>query len=113
MGEKSMNLNEYQNECLRTLPELNERDIVINGVLGMNGESGEVADELKKYLFHGHDYNEDKFVEEIGDVLWYIATTLSGLGVTMEECAKRNIDKLKKRYPIGFDANRSKSRYIN
>ena len=113
MGEKNMNLNEYQNECLRTLPELNKKDTVINGVLGMNGESGEVADELKKYLFHGHDYNEDKLVEEIGDVLWYIATTLSGLGVTMEECAKRNIDKLKRRYPIGFDANKSKSRYIN
>lgn len=108
-----MKLNDYQNKCLRTLPNLSEKEMLVNGVLGMNGESGEVADELKKYLFHGHEFNKEKFVEEIGDVLWYIATSLCGLGVTLEECAEKNIDKLMKRYPNGFDSNQSKNRYLN
>lgn len=108
-----MKLNDYQDKCLRTLPDLNREEILINGVLGMNGESGEVADELKKFLFHGHKFNKGKLVEEIGDVLWYISTTLYGLGISLEECAEKNINKLKKRYPDGFDSSQSEKRYLN
>ena len=45
--------------------------------------------------------------EEGGDLLWYIAELASGLGITLEELAQRNVDKLKGRYPDGFDPERS------
>ena len=110
MGEKSMKLNDYQKLCLRTLPPMTDRDVVINGALGLNGESGEVADVIKKYLFQGHEWNEAKLVEEIGDVLWYVATTLAGLQISLEDCARMNIQKLEKRYPDGFEPEKSKNR---
>ena len=46
-------------------------------------------------------------LEEAGDVLWYIAELAAGLNATLEEVAQHNIDKLKKRYPQGFDPQRS------
>ena len=81
-----------------------------NGILGMCGEAGECADLLKKYLYQGHELERDKLAEETGDVLWYVAETAAGLGLTLEDIAKRNIEKLKRRYPDGFDAERSRQR---
>lgn len=49
-------------------------------------------------------------VEELGDVLWYCAELAVGLGVTLEDVAAANIDKLRARYPQGFDAERSRNR---
>jgi NTP pyrophosphatase (non-canonical NTP hydrolase) len=49
-------------------------------------------------------------IEELGDVLWYCAELACGLGVTLDEVAMRNIDKLRRRYPEGFDAERSINR---
>jgi NTP pyrophosphatase (non-canonical NTP hydrolase) len=78
--------------------------------MGLNGEAGECIDLLKKHLFQGHKLDKDKLTEELGDVLWYCAELACGLSVTLEEVAQRNIEKLKKRYPEGFDAERSINR---
>lgn len=103
-----MNLNEYQQLAQRTSGDTRPAsDKIQNGVLGMCGEAGECADMLKKYFFQGHELNREKLAEEVGDVLWYIAETAAGLGVSLEEIAQRNIDKLKARYPQGFDPERS------
>lgn len=105
-----MTLNEYQALAQRTQNSDAAFDKIHNGTLGLVGEAGEVADLLKKHCHQGHDLPKDRMIEEAGDVLWYIAELAAGLGVTLEEIAQRNIDKLKARYPHGFDPERSINR---
>jgi NTP pyrophosphatase (non-canonical NTP hydrolase) len=106
-----MNFNEYQRLAQRTSSKKNSViDKVLNGLMGLNGEAGECIDIFKKYFYQGHELDKEKLIDELGDVLWYIAETCTGIGVTMEEVAKRNIEKLRKRYPDGFEVERSVNR---
>lgn len=98
-----MNANEYQLLAMRTANGGN----LVNATLGLAGESGEVADLIKKAEFQGHPLDEDKLVEELGDVLWYVALAAETLGVSLEDIMRRNIDKLWSRYPAGFDPEHS------
>lgn len=100
----------YQRLALRTASSLSSSNLILNGVLGIAGEGGEVADIVKKNLFQGHELDKDKLVDELGDVMWYIAIMAEGLGVSLEEIARHNILKLLKRYPNGFEATRSVNR---
>lgn len=102
-----MTLNEYQRLAQRTSSHQLPSSKIENGVLGLCGESGEVADLLKKHKHQGHEFNREKMIEELGDVLWYCAELAEGLGVTLEDVAKGNIAKLLKRYPEGFTSERS------
>ena len=97
MDEK-INFNQYQKEAFDLISEDGRKDMVLNGVLGLAGESGECCDIVKKNRFQGHELNKEHLIEELGDVMWYIAETASGLGVTLEEVALYNLDKLHKRY---------------
>jgi NTP pyrophosphatase (non-canonical NTP hydrolase) len=98
-----MTINEYQTLAMTTLnPELSKKDILINSVMGLCGESGEAIDLVKKWLAQGHELDKDKLIKEIGDVAWYIAEIATVLGVSLEEVLTRNIEKLKSRYPDGF-----------
>ena len=64
-----MTINEYQALAMRTLnPELSKKDILINGVMGLCGESGEAIDIVKKHLAQGHDLDREALVKELGDV---------------------------------------------
>ena len=109
-----MTINEYQTLAMKTLnPELNEKDVLINGVMGLCGESGEAIDIVKKWLAQGHELDRDKLIKEIGDVAWYIAEIAHALGVTLEEVLQKNIDKLKARYPDGFKTSDSLNRSDN
>ena len=105
-----MTLNEYQKLAQRTSGTLSYEDKLLNGVMGLNGEAGECIDVLKKHLFQGHGLDTEKLIDELGDVLWYIAQTAAGLGVDMEEIAQHNVTKLRARYPKGFEAERSINR---
>lgn len=102
-----MELNVYQELAQRTSSARDPFDKIENGILGMSGESGECADILKKYLYQGHEFDREKLADELGDVLWYIAESAAGLGRSLEEIAQGNINKLRKRYPEGFDPQRS------
>ncbi|MBE6107757.1 MAG: nucleotide pyrophosphohydrolase [Erysipelotrichaceae bacterium] len=103
-----MNINEYQKLAMTTLnPKLNKKEVLINGVMGLCGESGEVIDHVKKHLAQGHELDMEKMIKELGDVAWYLAETAYALDVELEEVFVKNIEKLKKRYPEGFDENRS------
>ena len=97
MDEK-INFNQYQKEAFDLISEDGRKDMVLNGVIGLAGESGECCDIVKKNRFQGHELNKEHLIEELGDVMWYIAETASGLGVTLEEVAQYNLDKLHKRY---------------
>lgn len=171
-----MDLNEYQKLAMRTSPDGHDR--IKNGCLGLIGESGEIADVIKKWMFQsieGTPLPVDKLIDEMGDVLWYCAEMATGaklklqnvanfpscqdlysyetldevairlsfsatqcgfcaierrgsnefhlnsvykklvhlcrlLGTTIEHVAEANIEKLKKRYPDGFDPERSMNR---
>lgn len=94
-------LNDYQEAAYAFASEQGRKEPVLNGVLGLTGESGECADIVKKALFQGHDLNKEKLIDELGDVMWYVALTAKGLGVSLEEIAVHNIEKLSSRYPTG------------
>ena len=91
-------------------PELSEKDVLINGVMGLCGESGEAIDIVKKWLAQGHELDREKLKKELGDICWYLAETATALGLSLEDVMEANIEKLRKRYPRGFDAARSVNR---
>lgn len=106
-----MTINEYQKLAMTTLnPELSKKDVLINGVMGLCGESGEAIDIVKKWLAQGHELDRDKLKKELGDICWYVAETATALGFELEDVMAANIEKLKKRYPEGFAAERSINR---
>ena len=103
-----MTINEYQKLAMKTLnPALTPRDVLMDSVLGLSGESGEVADLLKKHLMQGHPFDREKFAKELGDVAWYLAEAATALDMDLETILQMNLEKLKKRYPDGFDVEKS------
>ena len=105
-----MDFNEYQKLAMRTASDTSKQNLVLDGVMGLCGESGECIDIVKKHMFQGHELNKQKLIDETSDCLWYLAAIASGLGVTLDEIARHNVEKLKKRYPNGFDADKSINR---
>ncbi len=106
-----MTINEYQKLAMTTLnPALSEKDVLINGVMGLCGESGEAIDIVKKWLAQGHALDKEKLAKELGDICWYLAETATALGLDLEDIMAGNIEKLKKRYPEGFAAEKSINR---
>lgn len=104
----SMTINEYQSLALRTLnPDLDKRDVLINGVMGLCGEAGEAIDLVKKHLHQGHALDRDGLLKELGDIAWYLAETAYALDADLESVLRGNIDKLRRRYPQGFDTAKS------
>lgn len=104
-------LNHYQVQVLRTANESHGPDWekMVCG-LGIAGEAGEVADLIKKEVGHGHEPKYEKVMEELGDVMWYVARIAELYGFTMSDIATYNINKLKARYPDGFSTERSVNR---
>lgn len=103
-----MDANEYQKLAMTTLnPKLREKDILINGVMGLCGESGEAIDIVKKHLAQGHELDTDHLAKELGDIAWYLAETAFAIGYDLDTILQMNIDKLKKRYPQGFSVEDS------
>ena len=107
----AMTVNEYQKLAMTTLnPALDKKDVLINGVMGLCGESGEAIDIVKKWLAQGHELDKNGLAKELGDIAWYLAETAYALDLSLEEIFRGNIEKLKNRYPEGFDTNRSVNR---
>ena len=106
-----MNANDYQKEAMTLLnPALTEKDVLMNALMGLCGESGEAIDLMKKHLYQGHDLDRDKLIKELGDIAWYLAEAATGLNIDLSEVLKRNLDKLHARYPQGFSTERSRNR---
>ena len=106
-----MTLDEYQELAARTLGrDRTHAQQLAHAALGLTGEAGEVAEVIKKHLFHATPLDQDALAKELGDCLWYIGAFATVLGLSMDDIAQRNIDKLRKRYPEGFDTERSRNR---
>ena len=109
-----MKVNEFQALAMTTLnPDLSKRDILINSVMGLCGESGEAIDIVKKWMAHGHDLDKDHLAKELGDIAWYLAEAATALDMDLEDILQANIEKLKKRYPEGFSSSASVNREKN
>ena len=106
--KKRLTINGYQHKAMRTAKEQCRN--LSNVGLGLSGEAGEVADMIKKHLYQGHPMDRDKFIKELGDLAWYLALGCTVIGEPMENVLQTNIDKLLKRYPDGFDPERSMNR---
>lgn len=103
-----MTINEYQELAMRTVnPKLNKDEILINSVMGLCGESGEAIDIVKKWFAHGHELDREHLKKELGDIAWYLAEAATALDIILESVLEANIEKLKKRYPEGFETKRS------
>lgn len=108
-----MTPNEYQKEALRTASGMSkEYPRILNGLMGLNGEAGECIDILKKHLYQGHAFDSEHMAKELGDVAWYLAISAEAIGYDLETIFQMNIDKLRARYPDGFDAYHSLHRRV-
>lgn len=106
-----MTINEYQHEALRTESGVSkEYPRILNGLMGLNGEAGEAIDILKKHLFQGHELDKSHLAKELGDVAWYLAISADAIGYDLETIFQMNVDKLRTRYPEGFDSEHSVNR---
>lgn len=122
-----MNANEYQQLAMRTndgnatyrLSNVVDNSLddpcidvggILNGCLGLSGEAGEFNDMVKKWIFHEKPLDVDHAQKEVGDILWYIAMISHSFGWDMSKIMQMNIDKLKARYPDGFDVELSAHR---
>lgn len=74
---------------------------LLHAAVGVSGESGELLDAVKKYLFYGSPLDVENVVEELGDILFYTTMACNALGIPLETVVQRNVHKLSKRYPSG------------
>ena len=119
--------NEYQKLAMRTNDEkagerMNRRDFdarlyhnanlpdLFNACLGLAGETGELLDMVKKYVFHEKPLDEDHLKKELGDQMWYTALFCHAMNWNLDEIMQMNIEKLEARYPDGFDPDLSNHR---
>lgn len=105
-----MTFDEFQTGVMRTASDIckaNNENMLLNGILGAAGESGEMVDLMKKQLFQGHPFNREHYIKECGDVLYYLALIAESLGTTLEDIAITNNKKQLECYPDGFDSEKS------
>jgi NTP pyrophosphatase (non-canonical NTP hydrolase) len=111
-----MNANDYQHLAKRTLWErvehkLSDNDLMLVwNALALTGEAGEIAELVKKGIFHRHGIDRYKLADELGDVLWYVAALCTHADLSLSDVMRLNIEKLKERYPNGFSTEDSRNR---
>lgn len=100
-----MNLNDYQQKALRTAAPKDKPNELFHLLLGLCGESGEIAEKMKKIV---RDYNsnfdkidKDDLTKELGDVLWHVAVIADYFSIPLDEVGAKNIEKLADRLKRG------------
>lgn len=106
IDDDGITANDYQRAAMRTAGD-DPSKYLLNGVMGLCGEAGEVIDLVKKHLHQGHELDRSKIAEETSDVLWYCASIATAIDMKLGDIMQMNIDKLKARYPTGFSKERS------
>ena len=106
-----MELSQYQKLAMKTDSNATtSKEKLLNACLGLSGEVGEFNDHVKKSQFQGHVIDRRYLEKELGDILWYCALAAKAMGLDLNEVAQLNIEKLAKRYPQGFDSEKSINR---
>lgn len=114
--------SDFDSSVARTWKKQDFKDAVSNAALGLTGEAGEVADLIKKAVYHGRGFNRDYDLtinnpdksikvedvkDELSDILFYVSAMAQEFGFTLEDVAKHNREKLEKRFPEGFSTEAS------
>lgn len=103
-----MEIKEFQLKSMRTLNRAISKDMQLaNLCIGAFGEFSEVSEHIKKNVFHNHELNKDKVIEELGDTMFYVVNLASELDIDFTEVLQRNVDKLAIRYSNGFSTEAS------
>lgn len=108
-----MNFNEYQAAALRTAPEQGQLDGLVHACEGFFTEGGECMTEVKRMHQYGKAMTPEihqHIVEEVGDLLWYVALAAEHLGVSLRSIAQQNIEKLALRFPDKFSGEAALAR---
>lgn len=113
-GDKVMTGNEYQKLAMRTcsIPRDRKADMARHAIFGLASEAGEVAGIMQK-KYQGHEIDVEHVKKELGDCMWMIAEACEAFDISLDDVMQTNIDKLKARYPEGFDPERSLHRDKN
>lgn len=85
---------------------------LLHGAMGLDTESGEIMDSMKRHIIYGSDLNVMNIREELGDIMWYVALICDELGLTIEQICEDNIAKLRKRYPDKFTRELAENRDV-
>ncbi|MEO8333902.1 MAG: MazG nucleotide pyrophosphohydrolase domain-containing protein [bacterium] len=97
-------LDAYQRSATRTInPALSDDQRLLDAAAGLAEEAGEVLGHVRKHVMQGRALERDVVVKELGDALWCLAIAAHALGVPLSEVARVNEEKLRARYPHGFD----------
>lgn len=100
-------MNKYQELASRTINwNLSKSDLEHHALHGMVGEIGEIHSLYQK-VYQGHEIDDEHLKKELGDLQWFIAELCTAKGWNLEEICDLNIEKLKTRYPEGFDEDKS------
>ena len=93
----------YQLQAMRTAKPMEPADDLMHAALGLAGEAGEFADAVKKNFVYDRELDRENAIEELGDILWFVALGCHALSVSMADVAQANIDKLRRRYPEKYE----------
>lgn len=104
--------NCYQKESYNNVQEhADVKDAIMQWTIGLTEEAGEVASLVKHKYCHNEDIPVEKFIEECGDVLWYLSALSCELGVPFAAIARANVSKLNKRFKDGYSDEAVKKRH--
>ena len=100
-----MTFDDYQAAAARTAnPALTTEQRLFDAAAGLAEEAGEVLGQVRKHLFQDRALDEQELRIELGDVLWCLTMAASTAGLSLEDVARANLEKLRQRYPAGFSA---------
>ena len=103
-----MHLDDYQQLAARTMnPALGAERRLMDAAAGLAEEAGEVLGQVRKALYVGHPLDRERLTRELGDALWCLAALATALDVPLDAVAQANLQKLRKRFPDGFDRDAS------
>lgn len=105
--------NEYQELAARTVNMgLENEKLTVHALCGMASEIGEIHSIFQHYLQHkDREIDIKNLVDEIGDAIWFIAELCTRFGIKLDDVMARNIEKLRARFPEGYDIERSRNRH--
>ncbi len=101
--KKIIELDVYQELAMKTSKDFGSKEKQLEyAILSLCGEAGELANLLKKKVYHNKkNIEKDNFIDEASDVLWYLSCIMNALGIKLSDLATFNIEKLSKRYKDG------------